>query len=161
MRDNLNQWAIRHGISYKAIDELLAMFGISPEAPCSASYRPGSEAWVQSKIRLEASRAGVKLWRNNVGALLDERGVPIRYGLANDSPALNKIIKSGDLIGWRRITITRAHVGLRIAQFVSRECKRPDWKYSGDEHEQAQLRWIEAIIADGGDACFVTGEGSL
>ena len=120
-----------------------------------------TEAWVQSVVRLEASRKGLKLWRNNVGAMLDARGVPVRFGLANDSKGLNEEIKSGDLIGWRPIIITPAYVGLKIAQFVSRECKMPNWKYSGNEHERAQLRWIEAIIADGGDAAFCSGEGSL
>ena len=120
-----------------------------------------TEAYVQSLVRLEASRKGVKLWRNNVGAIPDARGIPVRFGLANDSQQLNRTIKSGDLIGWRPIIITPAHVGIKIAQFVSRECKRPDWKFSGDDHERAQLRWIETIIEDGGDAAFCNGEGSL
>lgn len=159
MRDNLNAWAIRNGISYKAIDELLAIFGIPASDPTSSllAAAPHSEAFVQGIVRLEASRKGLKLWRNNVGALLDERGVPVRYGLANESKRLNEHIKSGDLIGWRPIEIG----GRRIAQFVSRECKRSDWQYSGTEHEQAQLRWIEAVTVDGGDACFVNAEGTL
>jgi hypothetical protein len=120
-----------------------------------------SEAAVQAKVRLEAAHKGLKLWRNNVGALLDSRGVPVRYGLANDSAILNKSIKSGDLIGWRPVLIGPEHVGSMIAQFVSRECKRPDWQYTGDDHEKAQLRWAEAVVADGGDAAFCNSEGSL
>lgn len=162
MRDNLNAWAIRNGISYQAIDELLAIFGVTASEPAGLlGAAPHSEAFVQGMVRLEASRKGLKLWRNNVGALLDERGVPVRYGLANESKRLNEHIKSGDLIGWRPVTVTAAMIGTCIAQFVSRECKRSDWKFSGDEHELAQLRWIEAVIADGGDAAFCSSEGSL
>jgi hypothetical protein len=126
------------------------------------SYPVGaSEAAVQAQVRLEAARKGLKLWRNNVGVLRDERNVPVRYGLANDSKRLNETVKSGDLIGWRSVLITPAHVGSLIAQFVSRECKRPDWKYSGDDHERAQLRWAEVVTADGGDAAFCNREGTL
>jgi hypothetical protein len=120
-----------------------------------------SEAFVQSIVRLEAARKGIKLWRNNVGVLEDKTGRPVRYGLGNDSPALNKKVKSGDLIGWRPVLILSDHVGSMIAQFVSRECKRPDWVCTGTEHELAQIKWMDAINADGGDARFVTGEGSL
>lgn len=156
----LIKWAVRNGIGEKALAELQAIFGIS--MPTGTATAPAkSEAAVQSLIRLEGARKGLKLWRNNVGALLDSRGVPVRYGLANDSAQLNKSVKSGDLVGWKPVTITPGHVGQQIAQFVSRECKRPGWTYSGDDHERAQLRWIEAVVADGGDACFASGEGTL
>jgi hypothetical protein len=147
-------------VSEQALSELRAIMGIEP-LPLTNIPAGASEAAVQSLVRLEAARKGLKLWRNNVGVLRDERNVPVRYGLANDSKRLNEVIKSGDLVGWRSVVITPAHVGTRIAQFTSRECKRPDWKYSGDSHEIAQLRWIEAVIADGGDAAFCNGEGTL
>lgn len=126
-----------------------------------------SEALVQSLVRLEAPRRGVRLWRNNVGVLRDEGGRPVRYGLANDSRQLNEHIKSADLIGWRRRLITPADVGCVIAQIVSRECKPADWTPCGPgsvalfAREEAQRRWAALINADGGDACFVTGEGTL
>lgn len=120
-----------------------------------------SEAAVQALVRLEAAGRGVMLWRNNVGVLLDATGRPVRYGLANDSKALNTALKSGDLIGWRAVTITPDMVGKTIAQFVSRECKPGDWKYRGDAHEKAQKAWTDIINRDGGDACFVTGLGTL
>lgn len=162
MNAQINQWALRYGVSYQALHELQAIFGTMPT--CNATFEgdtPPSEAFVQSLVRLEASRKGLKLWRNNVGVLRNERGDTVRYGLANDSPALNKRIKSADLIGWRPIRITVAHLNTTIGQFVSRECKQPNWKYTGTEHEAAQLKWIEAILADGGDAKFCNGEGSL
>lgn len=126
-----------------------------------------SEALVQSLVRLEAPARGVRLWRNNVGVLRDEGGRPVRYGLANDSKRLNEELKSGDLIGWRRRLITPADVGYIIAQFVSRECKPADWTPCGPGNialfarEEAQRRWATIVNADGGDACFVTGEGTL
>lgn len=85
----------------------------------------------------------------------------MRYGLANDTKKLNEKIKSSDLIGWRPVLVTPAHVGTLIAQFVSRECKKPSWAYTGTPHEVAQLRWIAAVTADGGDAKFCNAEGSL
>lgn len=160
MTNQIIQWAIKHRVSAQGLSELYVLFGIESEPPQSTA-KDHTEAYVQSLVRLEAPRKGVKLWRNNVGVLEDRRGVPVRYGLANDTKQLNETIKSGDLIGWRAVLITPALVGSTVAQFVSRECKRPDWKYCGDEHERAQLKWITAVVADGGDAAFVTGEGTL
>jgi hypothetical protein len=161
MNTLINQWAIKWGVRYDALQELQGIFGMIPSQTFGRLEDPTSETYVQSLVRLEAVRYGVKLWRNNVGVLEDATGRPVRYGLANDSPTLNKSVKSGDLIGWRPLIITPAHVGIKIAQFVSRECKRPSWSYSGTEHEKAQLKWIQVITADGGDACFVTEEGSF
>jgi hypothetical protein len=161
MNASIIQWAIRNRVSEQALSELRGIFG-TIDAPLMGSYPVGaSEAAVQAQVRLEAARKGVKLWRNNLGVLRDERNVPVRYGLANDSKRLNAVVKSGDLIGWRPVLITPALVGTMIAQFVSRECKRPDWKYSGDDHERAQLKWVEVVIADGGDAAFCNREGTL
>jgi len=159
MKSTVHQWAIKWSIPYIALQELNCIFGLDQNAPRLAGQIPQTESYVQSLVRLEAARKGIKLWRNNVGVLTDERGIPVRYGLANDSPKLNAILKSGDLIGWRPVVVTRDMVGSTIAQFVSRECKRPGWIYSGTEHEEAQLKWVQLIVADGGDACFATSEG--
>lgn len=156
------QWAIRNQVSQPALAELRQIFGLeSPQAFDAAGKDDLGEGYVQSMVRLEAPRKGVKLWRNNVGVLKDITGRPVRYGLANDTKQLNEVVKSGDLIGWRPVLITPAHVGSRLAQFVSRECKRPGWRFTGDDHERAQLRWAEAVMSDGGDACFASGEGTL
>lgn len=155
------QWAIRNGVSNHALTELRAIFNLDPPTPSLSAQLSSTEAYSQSIVRLEAARKGLKLWRNNVGVLKDDRGVPVRYGLANDSPKLNETIKSGDLIGWRPIIITPAMVGSRLALFVSRECKRMGWRYTGEGREPAQLRWAETVLADGGDAQFCTGEGTL
>jgi len=120
-----------------------------------------SESGVSSEIRLEASQLGARLWRNNVGALLTPSGQFMRFGLANDSAQLNRVIKSADLIGIRPIVITPEHVGQTIGQFISREVKNPDWKYTGTDRERAQLAWAELVNSLGGDACFTTGRGTL
>ena len=120
-----------------------------------------SESGILSDIRLEASERGSRLWRNNVGATYTAQGDFIRYGLANDSKQLNTAIKSADLIGIRPILITQAHVGQVIGQFISREVKRPDWKWRGTPAEKAQLAWADLIMSLGGDACFAIGRGTL
>lgn len=150
-------WAQRWGVDVRAIHELTAMI-LPPAKPTTST---GSEARTQSEVRLEAHDAGVRLWRNNVGVLTNEHGTPVRYGLGNDSKAVNARLKSGDLIGWRPVTITPSHVGVTIAQFVSRECKPAGWTYSGNAHEEAQARWAALVNLSGGDARFTTGKGSL
>lgn len=156
----LTQWAARHGVSQTALAELRAMMGVDTD-PAKCTAKAGSEAAVQTAIRLEASRLGVRLWRNNVGACKDESGRIIRYGLCNDSAQLNKRIKSSDLIGVRPVVITSDMVGHTIGQFVAREVKRPSWKYTGTDREKAQLAFIELLQSLGADAAFASGEGSL
>lgn len=120
-----------------------------------------SESNVQSRVRLEAADKGVRLWRNNVGAGTLNNGNHVRWGLANDSPAINAVIKSGDLIGIRPVVITADMVGRTIGQFVSRECKAEDWKRDNSPRTVAQERWRDLINSLGGDAAMVTDEGSL
>jgi hypothetical protein len=120
-----------------------------------------SEARAQSEVRLEAVEHGVTLFRNNVGVLRDERGRPVRYGLANDSAQLNAVLKSSDLIGFRRVVITPEMVGRTVAVFTARECKASDWTYKGTEREVAQQRFLDIVNQAGGDAAFATGRGSF
>ena len=117
---------------------------------------PLSESGVQSRVLVRSVPHGFSLYRNNVGVLQDRTGRPVRFGLANDSPDMNRRFKSGDLIGWRSIVITPDMVGRKLAVFVSRECKEEGWHYSATEHEVAQLRWAQLVNDAGGDACFVS-----
>lgn len=119
-----------------------------------------NEATVQAHVRLLAAKEGWRLWRNNVGVLPDSRGVPVRYGLANDSAAVNRLVKSGDLIGIRPLLITQDMVGKVIGQFVSLECKHGDWRWDPrkfDARERAQQTWRELVQGVGGYAEFTTG----
>jgi hypothetical protein len=85
----------------------------------------------------------------------------LRYGLANESSAVNKQVKSADLIGIRPVKITPSMIGMTIGQFMSREVKAGNWKWSGSEREMAQLRWAELILSLGGDACFANADNTI
>ena len=113
-----------------------------------------SEKAVKVDVMLVASSDGWLLWRNNVGVAKREDGVPVRYGLANSSRQMNKLIKSSDLIGIRPVIITHDMVGQIIGQFVAIETKHEGWEYSGTEHEVAQKNFIDQVIAKGGYAYF-------
>ena len=156
MDSNIYAWAARHRVAYPALTELFALFHVTEPAP---DVTPGlSEAAVQNNVRLEASRVGARLWRNNVGANPDNG---MRWGLANDSAAVNKILKSSDLIGIRPVLITSADAGRTIGQFMAREVKESSWRYAGDKREIAQLNFIKLVTSLGGDACFANGVGTI
>lgn len=102
------------------------------------------EATVQAAVRVRAAQLGVYLWRNNSGVLQDARGVPVRFGLGNESPRLNEVLKSPDLIG--------------IApggRFVAVECKVPTWRGPRTPRERAQQAFIDLVRTNGGLAGFV------
>ena len=157
----LTEWAARWGVPAAALDDLRnRMLGLDGGDPRPAAGP--SEARVQAGTRIEASRLGRRVWRNNVGAVIDpDAGVHIRFGLANDSPAVNKVLKSADLIGIAPRIIQPEDIGHMIGQFVSYECKRPGWRYTGTEREVAQNNWASLILSLGGDARFVTGPGQI
>ena len=152
----LTQWAVRHGISTEALAELTGIVTDPQSAPTGQS-----EAAVQQLVRLEASRLGMRLFRNNVGACKDDTGRVIRYGLCNDSAQMNKAVKSSDLIGIRPVIITPDMIGHTISQFVAREVKRPGWSYRGTDREVAQQAFGQLVLKLGGDFKFCTGEGTL
>ena len=152
-------WARKHRSPAEAMAELAALVGVGP---LPQHHDTGQdEAWVSRAVRLEAANLGITLMRNNVGVAFNESGQPVRFGLANDSAAMNKVLKSHDLIGFRPVKIEPQHVGMVIAQFVSRETKRPGWRYTGTAREQAQLKFLELVTAAGGDSAFSSGGGSF
>ena len=73
-----------------------------------------SEHEIQQRIRLACGHGPVRLWRNNSGALVDQQGRLVRFGLCKGS---------SDLIGLRTLEITPGLVGQRLAQFVALEIK--------------------------------------
>lgn len=155
----LSEWALKWGIPQAALDDLqntvLGLDGGLPEARSDLS-----EAGVQSRVRVAASRRGMRVWRNNVGVFHDpERNVYVRYGLANESAQQNKVVKSADLIGIAPRVIQPQDVGKLIGQFVSFEVKHGGWKHRpNDEHEQAQAAWATLVLSLGGDARFLTSD---
>ena len=157
----LTEWATRHNVSQIAVDDLIALIkNDSPNTDPNATDK-NLEAHVQQAVRLEATRAGCRLWRNNVGACTTSEGSFIRFGLCNDSKRMNTEIKSSDLVGIRPVIIKPKYVGRVFGLFLARETKKPGWKFKGTARERAQLKYLELVLAMGGDACFVTGEGTL
>ena len=135
--NELELWAARWGIPREAIAELIGAIPDNPKAP------GGTEARVQADLRLMAPAIGVLLWRNNRGSAVGPNGQMVRFGLANDSPQVNRRVKSSDLIG----------IGAD-GRFVSVEVKKPGWTYRGTPEEEAQLAWIRLVQAHGGRAGF-------
>ena len=105
-----------------------------------------TETDVVAMLRIEASRRGAYLWRNNSGAACDSTGRVIRYGLGNDSPLVSARLKSSDLIG---IDVD--------GRFLAVECKRPGWRPHGGAHEAAQRAFLDLVRSLGGRAWFSTG----
>lgn len=157
MTPTLIEWQRKHGITADALADLVAIVGMDVEPSEDAT----GEHKVQDDARLLASQMGWRLFRNNKGVLPDARGVPVRFGLCNETAALGKRLRSSDLIGIRPVIITPDMVGSTIGQFVAREIKKAGWKYKGTEHEEAQLRFGELVIGLGGDFRFWSGEGPL
>lgn len=148
----INDWAKRWGVPPAALRELVAGLATDPVG------LPGqSEAAVQTRVRLTASQAGWRLWRNNVGAFTDDRGGHVRYGLCNESAKVNRVLKSSDLIGIRPVLVTPAHVGTTIGQFAAVEVKRGDWKSYHTDREVAQANFLALVKSLGGVAGFSTG----
>lgn len=157
----LYEWARQWGVPAAAMADLRNRVlvldgGVALEVPAGRS-----EAAVQAALRVRASKLGLRLWRNNVGALRDERGAYVRFGLANDSAQLNAVIKSADLIGIRPRIIQPGDVGQVIGQFLSREVKHEGWRYGGTEREVAQANWAMLVNTLGGDASFATSESHV
>lgn len=154
---NLYTWGMRWRVPNAAMQELTELFGIS------SNLNPNniSEAAIQQQIRLRASQQGARLWRNNVGVMFNDVGVPVRFGLCNESAAMNKQMKSSDLIGITPIVITSQYVGQTLGVFTAYEVKRGDWSYKGNKREIAQLNFIQLVSTMGGIARFINNAGDL
>ena len=89
---------------------------------------------IQQRIRLACGRGPVRLWRNNTGALVDQQGRFVRFGLCKGS---------SDLIGLRALEITPELVGQRLAQFVALEIKTAQGVLRPEQ--QAFLRLVQQL----------------
>lgn len=90
-------------------------------------------------IMIGLSTPGVRLFRNNCGALKDADGRLIRYGVANPG--------GSDLIGWKSVTITPEMVGQKLAVFLAIEVKGERTRVTDQ-----QRNFIERVRLDGGIA---------
>lgn len=96
-----------------------------------------SETTILQRIRLVVSSIpGLRLFRQNVGMLKDERGRMVRFGLHPGS---------ADLIGWRTVKITPDMVGKSLAVFTSVEVKTQTGKVRPD-----QENWQKQVTDAGG-----------
>jgi hypothetical protein len=85
------------------------------------------ETDIMRQIMLALSEAGCLVWRNNVGVLKNQAGIPIRFGLCVGSSDLIGVAPSG--------------------QFLAIEVKAARGRATDD-----QLRFISAVQARGGIA---------
>ena len=159
----LQDWAVQWSVPAAALADLRARLGMLDvldlrELDAAVGQ---SEAAVQTRVRLQASRLGFRLFRNNVGAGYSEEGQFMRWGLANDSAQVNRVLKSADLIGCRPFIVQPQDVGRMIGQFVSYEIKHAGWRYAGTDREKAQANWAALVCSLGGDARFITSEHQL
>jgi hypothetical protein len=97
-----------------------------------------SEQQIQQEIRIACGNGDTRLFRNNTGTLKDANGRPVQFGLCKGS---------ADLIGWKRVTVTKEMVGSTVAVFLSIEVKTATGKLRPE-----QQQWLDAVQAAGGIA---------
>ena len=76
----------------------------------------------------------MRLWRNNVGALRDERGRLVNYGLCKGS---------SDLIGLSQVVIGPEHLGQTLALFTALEVKTVRGRLR--EEQEKFLRLVQQL----------------
>jgi hypothetical protein len=81
---------------------------------------------------------GCRLFRNNTGAIKDETGRLVRFGLCKGS---------SDLIGLKSVTVTPEMVGKTVAIFTAIEVKTPTGKPTPE-----QLHFVQRVKDLGGIA---------
>ena len=96
------------------------------------------ETPIVKRIQIEASKVGARLFRNNNGALQNNRGEWITYGLGKGT---------ADLVGWLPVNITPEMVGSVMAVFVACEVKTETGKLT-----EEQKNFIDVINRAGGIA---------
>ncbi len=95
-----------------------------------------SETAITKQCLLDLSKEdGVTVWRNNTGALKNQSGQLVRFGLPG----------SGDILGLKRIVITPEMVGKTFGRFIAVENKTK----TGEQREQ-QERFQEMVENHGG-----------
>ena len=151
----LANWAKKWGVSHAALCELQEIFSLHNSDINIRNSDVKTEAELQALVRLHASKNGFRVWRNNVGAVHTSDDRFIRFGLANESEKMNKMIKSADLIGIKPILIEKNHMGITIGQFVSYEVKAPQRSHTNKQRLDAQIAWRNLILAFGGDARII------
>lgn len=153
----LTEWAHKHGVTGAALRELIEIIypDVNSLIPDPESYE--NESQVQAQIRLEAPKHGAWLGRNNRGAMMNDKGRLVRFGLANDSDKIDKVFKTGDLVGGTQRMVMPEHIGQIWDIYTNVEVKEPGWRFTpGDKRAVAQLACINYHRKRGGIAGFCT-----
>jgi len=123
------------------------------------------ETNISQQCRLEASKLGTTLFRNNRGCFYTLDGVKAlisaikRRSLSDALKLVSRlrIVRAGleadgssDFIGWTPIKITESMVGRTVAVFTAPEVKTPTGRVS-----EAQKKFIKAVNLNGGIAGVV------
>ena len=112
------------------------------------------QSWVRLNSQLQFESL---MMRNNSGALPNPHtGVPVRFGLGNDSKQINAVFKSSDLIG---ITPVKCLCGHTYGVFTALEIKKPGWIPNPNNPEYvAQRNFITTIQQKSGISAFIQSE---
>ncbi len=147
------EWAVKHGISSAALQDLRTLY-----VPPPVDVQGSSEAATQARLRVEAPKIGGMLLRNNNGAYESTPDSWTRYGLGNDSKKLNTVWKSSDLIGPTPIVIKPCHLNMTLGIFTAVEVKHPGWTKPENDRDRAQEAFLVSVCQHGGLGMFVTHE---
>jgi len=116
-----------------------------------------NEATISDENKLYISCLNGKLWRNNCGVAFREDGVPVRFGLGNESQKTHDVFRSSDQIGILPVVITPDMVGNTVGVFVAVEDKKSDWTYTNTKHHRCQKNFLDQVKRLGGIGVFATG----
>jgi hypothetical protein len=104
------------------------------------------ETDITNRSQIAVSPLGAVLWKNVRGVFRQLRSeAKIKVGVGPNG--------ASDALGYRKIVITHAMIGMTIAQFLAIEFKTED----GVERKD-QEKFIQRVIADGGCAGFARSE---
>lgn len=113
-----------------------------------------TEAPAQANSRIEASKIGARLFRNNRGLFKTIDGKRhVRAGLEADG--------ASDLVGDYPVKITQEMVGMTLAVAFYVEVKEPKWKKPSDPREEQQATFINSANSRGAIAFFLTDHKTL
>lgn len=121
----------------------------------SADNQPMQEYILQAQVlKFLGSQPHIRMFRNQVGvgwvgnADRHPDGTVVIPNARRVSMGLH--VGSGDLIGWKTLTVTPDMVGKQVAVFTSVEIKTPAGRVSPD-----QKNWLERVNSAGGLARVV------
>jgi hypothetical protein len=115
-----------------------------------------NETNIVQEIRMEASKRGARLFRNNVGGYKDKTGRWVKYGLGDGT---------SDLIGITPVVITHDMVGTTLGVFTAIEVKTPEGMNPkgkvAKEHFQKQQEFVDFVVKFGGIGKIICNKEDL